>query len=58
LQRIVILAVAIAFVTMLAALTALELEHNGVTVLGVIGVCVIVVCGVGIIGALIQPPRR
>jgi hypothetical protein len=58
LQRIAILTVAIAFITLLALLTALDLRDNGVTLIGVIGVFVVVICGVGILGALLQPPRK
>ena len=57
-MRYLVLAVAIVFVLAFAALTAVEIAYNGVTVAGVVGVGVVVVCGVGVIGAAIHPPRK
>jgi len=56
--RIVVFTLAVVFICAMAVLTALDITNNGVTVVGVLGVFVLIVCGVGIIGALIQPPRR
>jgi hypothetical protein len=50
--------VAIVFICAMGLLTALYFKNNGVTAAGVIGVVVLVVFGVGIIGALLHPPRR
>jgi hypothetical protein len=56
--RYVVFAAALVFVAGLALLTALYLANNGVTLVGVLGLIVLVVCGVGVVGALLHPPRR
>lgn len=57
-MRIIVFTLAIVFICAMAVLTAFYFSYNGVTPAGVIGVLVLVVFGVGIIGALLQPPRR
>ena len=57
-SRLIVLAVAVTFIALMGILTVLQFADNGVTLVGVIGVGVLVVCGVGIIGALVQPPRK
>jgi hypothetical protein len=56
--RYVVLAAAIAFVLALGVLTVIEFVYNGVTVAGVVGAGVVVVCGVGVIGAALHPQRK
>jgi hypothetical protein len=56
--RILVFTLGVLFVCGMAVLTALDFVDNGVTVVGVLGAFVIAVCGVGIIGALLQPPRK
>jgi hypothetical protein len=56
--RFVVLAAAVVFIAGMAVLTAYYFRSNGVTVVGVLGVIVLVVCGVGVIGAFLHPPRR
>jgi hypothetical protein len=56
--RYVVLAAAIAFVLALGVLTALEFVDNGVTLAGVVGAGVVVVCGIGVIGAAFHPQRK
>ena len=57
-MRYLVLAVSIAFVLAFAALTAVELDYNGVTLAGIAGVFIVVICGVGVIGAALHPPRK
>ena len=57
-RRFLATAAALTFIGVLAFLTALEFSDNGVTVAGVVGVGVLVVLGVGVLGALLQPPRK
>lgn len=57
-MRYVVLAASIVAVLAFAALTAIELAYNGVTLAGVVGVGVVIVLGVGVIGAALHPPRR
>jgi hypothetical protein len=56
--RYLVLPVAIVAVLAFAALTAVELSNNGVTFAGILSVCVVVVLGVGVIGAALHPPRK
>jgi hypothetical protein len=56
--RIVVLTLALAFIGVLAVLTAIDFSRYGVTVLGVLAVLVLVLFIVGILGALLQRPRR
>jgi lipopolysaccharide export LptBFGC system permease protein LptF len=56
--RIIVFAVAVLFICGMAVLTALDFERNGVTGLGIVGLIVVIVVGVGIIGALTEPPRK
>jgi len=56
--RLLVFAAAVLFIVGLALLTILYLKSNGVTVVGVLGIIVLVVCGVGVLGALLHPPRK
>lgn len=49
---------ALLFIGVLAVLTAIDFSRYGVTVLGVLAVLVLVLFVVGILGALLQHPRR
>ena len=57
-MRALVFASALLFIVGLGLLTVLYVRSSGVTVVGVIGIIVFVVCGVGVIGALIQLPRK
>lgn len=57
-MRYVVFAAALVFVAGLALLTALYLANNGITVVGVLGLGVLIVCGIGVIGSLLHPPRK
>lgn len=57
-MRIIVFAVAVVFVCGMAVLTVLDFEQNGVTGLGIVGAIVVIVIGVGVIGALTEPPRK
>ena len=56
--RALVFLAALLFVLGLGLLTALYIKTNGVTFVGVVGVLVLVVVGVGVLGALLHPPRR
>jgi hypothetical protein len=56
--RIVVFALAVLFIGAIAVLTILDFEQNGVTGLGIVGAGVVIVLGVGIIGAITEPPRK
>jgi lipopolysaccharide export LptBFGC system permease protein LptF len=56
--RFLVFAIAVVFIIGMAVLTALDFERNGVTGLGIVGLIVVIIVGVGIIGALTEPPRK
>jgi hypothetical protein len=56
--RYVVFAAALAFIGGLWALTAFYLSNNGLTIAGVVGLIVLIVVSVGVLGALLHPPRR
>lgn len=57
-MRHVVLVLALIFIVAMAGLTIDDFATNGVTGLGIVGAGVVIVCGIGILGALLQPPRR
>lgn len=57
-MRAAVFAVAVVFIAAMAVLTALDFARHGVTGLGVVGLIVVVIVGVGIIGAMTEPPRK
>lgn len=57
-MRYLVFAGALVFIGGFALLTALYLSDNGLTFVGVVGLLVLIVCGVGVIGSLLHPPRR
>jgi hypothetical protein len=52
-----VLAVALVFIAGFGLLTVSAMAEQGITVAGVLSVFIIVLLGVGIIGALRNPPR-
>jgi hypothetical protein len=56
--RLAILIVALAFIGGLAALTVLDIVHHGLTVVSVLALGIIILFGVGIVGALRHPPAE
>jgi hypothetical protein len=57
-MRIVVLVLALVFVAAMTVLTVDDFATNGVTGLGVVSVVVVIVVGVGVLGALLSPPRQ
>jgi hypothetical protein len=57
-MRGIVLVCALAFIGLLGALTVIDFSNNGVTGLGIISVLILVLFGVGIVGSLLQRPRR
>ena len=57
-MRFLVLAVAIVFVLAFGVLTVIDFQDNGFTLAGVIGAGVVIVCGVGVIGAAFHQPRN
>ena len=57
-MRYLVFASAVVFIAGLGLLTALYLSNNGLTFVGIVGLVVLIVCAVGVLGALLHPPRR
>jgi hypothetical protein len=52
------LVLVVSFTVLIGVLTALDMIHHGVNWLDVLAILVVVLFGTGIVGALLQPPRR
>jgi hypothetical protein len=57
-MRYVLLVLVVSFTVLIGVLTALDMIHHGVNWLDVLAILVVVLFGTGIVGALLQPPRR
>ena len=57
-MRALVFLVAVVFIAGMIILTALDFANNGVTALGVVSVIVVIVVGVGVLGALTEPPKK
>ncbi len=57
-RRSIVFTVALVFLGTMTALTVSDFVSNGVTGLGVVAVAVLLVFGIGIVGALLHPPRQ
>lgn len=55
--RNVILAVSLVLIAALAFFTVRDLIVNGVTLMGLVSLPIVVILGVGVIGAMAHPPR-
>ncbi len=56
--RILVLGLALVFIAGFAFLTISAVSQQGFTLLSAVSVFVLVLLGVGIVGALLNPPRR
>ncbi|HEY2652908.1 MAG TPA: hypothetical protein VGI50_13355 [Solirubrobacteraceae bacterium] len=56
--RVLVFLSAVLFILGLGLLTVVYFKDNGVTFVGIVGLVVLVVIGVGVLGALLHPPRR
>jgi len=57
-MRLAVLTLALLFVGALGALTLRDIHMHGLTPVGVLAVIIVVVFTIGVIGALLHPPRR
>jgi hypothetical protein len=57
-MRLAVLTLALLFVGALGALTVRDIHMHGLTPVGVLAVIIVVVFAIGVIGALLHPPRR
>jgi cytochrome c biogenesis protein CcdA len=56
--RFALLVLVVAFTVLIGVLTALDMAHHGVNWLDVLAILIVILFGTGIVGALLQPPRR
>lgn len=56
--RVLVFLSAVVFILGLGLLTAVYFKDNGVTFVGIVGLGVLLVIGVGVLGALLHRPRR
>jgi hypothetical protein len=56
--RLLVLTIALLFVGALGALTVRDIHTHGLTPVSVLAVIIVVVFTIGVIGALLHPPRR
>jgi hypothetical protein len=56
--RVAVLTITLVFIALFAALTVADFVSNGVTVVGILAVLVLLLFGIGIVGALWHPPDR
>jgi hypothetical protein len=56
--RLLVLTIALLFVGALGALTVRDIHTHGLTPVSVLAVIIVVVFTIGIVGALLHPPRR
>jgi hypothetical protein len=57
-MRAAVFTIALVFTSLLGYLTVVDFVRYGVTVLGVLGVLIVLLFGIGIVGALRHPPRE
>ena len=57
-MRLVVLVIVVVFTALIAVLTALDMARNGVTWLDMLAILIVALFGIGIVGALLAPPRR
>ena len=57
-MRLLVFAAALVFILGLGLLTALYIKSSGLTVVGVLGLIVLIICGVGVLGAILHEPRQ
>ena len=53
-----LLVLVVVFTTFIGVLTALDMVHHGVNWLDVLAILIVILFGTGIVGALVQRPRR
>lgn len=57
-MRAVVFATALVFTLLLAYLTIVDFVRHGLTAIGVLGTVIVILFGVGFVGALRHPPQQ
>ncbi len=55
-MRTVVLTIALLFIAMFALLTALDIEHYGLSALDLIAIAILALFTIGIVGSIRNPP--
>jgi hypothetical protein len=56
--RLLVLTISLLFISVLGALTVKDIHNHGLTPVAVLAILIVVVFTIGVIGALLHPPRR
>ena len=57
-MRAIVFAIALVFTVLLAYLTIVDFVRHGLTAVGVLGTLIVIIFGVGFVGALRHPPQQ
>lgn len=57
-RRPIVLIVTLIFIGVLGGLTVIDFAQDGVTGVGVVSILILVLFSIGIVGSLLQRPRR
>jgi hypothetical protein len=57
-MRTIVFTIAVVFTVLLGYLTVLDFARHGLTAIGVLGTLIVILFGVGFVGALRHPPHR
>ena len=57
-MRAIVFAIALVFTALLAYLTIVDFVRHGLTAVGVLGTLIVIIFGVGFVGALRHPPQQ
>jgi O-antigen/teichoic acid export membrane protein len=57
-MRTIVFTIAVVFTVLLGYLTVADFVHHGVTAIGVLGLLIVILFGVGFVGALRHPPHQ
>jgi hypothetical protein len=57
-MRTIVFTIAVVFTVLLGYLTVLDFARHGLTAIGVLGSLIVVLFGIGFVGALRHPPHQ
>jgi hypothetical protein len=57
-MRSVVFAIGLVFTVLLGYLTVVDFARHGVTAIGILGVLIVILFGIGFVGALRHPPQQ
>jgi hypothetical protein len=57
-MRTIVFTIAVVFTVLLGYLTVLDFARHGLTAIGVLGLLIVILFGIGFVGALRHPPHQ